>query len=89
MPDGRKFDGIMKAGKMFNGTLTFPDKACYTGEFKNGSMEGKAVMKYPDGKVYEGQSVDGNPNGQGKMTDKKGKVQQGMWKDGMYMKTGK
>lgn len=44
------------------------DGVVYTGEYKDGMINGKGKMTFKNGTVYEGDFVDGQFNGYGKIT---------------------
>jgi hypothetical protein len=83
-----KFEGSYVKGKA-EGKCTFEiydakGKVIQTGEaeFKDGSPNGKGVMKWADGRKYEGAFKDGKENGKGVFTWKDGTRYEGDFVDG-------
>ena len=66
-PDGRKYVGEFKDGKLHGqGTLTLPTGEGYVGEFKDGNLHGQGTFIFPDGRKYVGEFKDGEEwNGTG------------------------
>lgn len=60
------------------------NEGTYTGEWKEGSMQGVGKMIYKNGRVYEGQWSNGMPNGDGKLKLPNGTLKQGKFIDGEY-----
>ena len=64
------------------GTLIFPDRRTYVGEFVDGDPNGEGTATWPDGQKYVGGFKDGLPNGQGSVTFPSGRKYVGEHKDG-------
>ena len=70
------------------GTLTWPDKKTYEGEWKENKMNGKGKLTWPDGRSYEGSFIDDIKEGEGLFiwpdANNKGKFRSydGSWKNG-------
>lgn len=62
----------MKVSKKINKkkarAVMFKDGSIYQGEFKNGIVHGKGVLKFKNGSIYEGEFEDGFMHGKGKKT---------------------
>ena len=48
-----------------HGKETWPDGACYEGEYKNGKKSGKGLFKWPDGSQYDGFFQENHIHGKG------------------------
>ena len=84
-PDGKKYVGEFKNGKIWNGqgTYTFPDGRKYVGEYKYGKIwNGQGTQTFPDGRKYVGEFKDGIKHGQGTMYDEEGNLI-GKWLNGV------
>ena len=82
-PDGSKYVGEFKDGKIVNGqgTYTHPDGSKYVGEFKNDKKDGQGFDTDPDGSTYFGEFKNGNL-WNGTEYDKDGNVT-ATWSDGV------
>ena len=60
-PDGRKYVGEYKNGKIWNGqgTKTWTNGDMYEGEFKDGLQNGQGTYTWSDGRKYVGEWKDG------------------------------
>jgi len=65
--DGRTFVGEWLADSELLGTMTYPDKSIYTGQFNNSLREGYGTLLYENGH-YEGQWQQNKRNGIGRVT---------------------
>jgi hypothetical protein len=69
------------------GTYTFPDRAKYVGEFRDGKMNGKGTYTLPlDLEKYEGEFKDNKKHGQGTLTFLDGYKLIGEFKDGDFVR---
>lgn len=53
----------------------------FKGDFKNGQIDGRGIMKYSNGDVYQGEMKCSNKSGAGNYTFKNGSQCVGFWKD--------
>jgi 1-phosphatidylinositol-4-phosphate 5-kinase len=60
-------------------TVEFPDGTSYSGQFKDGKMNGRGVLLWPSGDRYEGEWRDGAQNGQGTFAAADGSMYFGGW----------
>lgn len=67
------------------GTIIYPNKASYKGDFKNSVFNGKGLFTYCDGSIYDGQWVDGKRTGQGIYTSSNKKITQGECLDDNFL----
>ncbi|MDD2917262.1 MAG: hypothetical protein PHH70_05450 [Candidatus Gracilibacteria bacterium] len=80
-------DGTIMNGKTpYNGTIKTPldvgDGNTYSGEVKNGKLEGKGKYTLKSKDVYEGDFKNGNFEGKGKYTyENNGYTEEGIWKN--------
>jgi uncharacterized protein (TIGR02145 family) len=75
------------AEDMKNGQGTeISNEGTYTGEWKEGSMQGVGKMIYKNGRVYEGQWSNGMPNGDGTLILANKSVQKGKFINGEFQK---
>jgi 1-phosphatidylinositol-4-phosphate 5-kinase len=63
-------------------TVEFPDGTSYSGQFKDGKMNGRGVLLWPPGDRYEGEWRDGTQNGQGTFAAADGSMYFGGWANG-------
>lgn len=54
----------------------------YSGEWKNGQLDGKGVLAFPDGLVYSGMFKENMANGKGTVSYLNGVVYSGQFRDG-------
>lgn len=77
-----KFVGQWKNNTWKNGTLTYPDKSKYKGDFNDVNKHGKGVFTSADGAKYDGNWRNDKKNGYGKMVWKdRVKTYSGNWVD--------
>jgi hypothetical protein len=82
--NGRIYEGEFLNGK-FNGKgRLIIDKTIIEGEFKEGEIFGKSVVKYQNGDIYEGTLKEMFPDGYGKYILKNGDKYEGDFKNGKY-----
>ena len=62
------------------GTETWPDGACYTGNYKYGKRQGHGEFKWSDGSVYTGCFINNHMQGHGRYIWGDGKQFTGNWK---------
>lgn len=48
------------------GKETWPDGACYEGDYKNGKKSGRGLFKWSDGSQYDGSFQENHIHGKGK-----------------------
>jgi len=65
------------ATAMATGTLTMPDGLTYTGQWKDGQIDGTGTLTQPNGDIYEGDLVAGQRQGTGKVTYATGDIYEG------------
>lgn len=58
----------VKDGFIVSAEITYNNGTTYSGEYKNGGINGKGTMKYSTGDVYEGEFENGLKSGQGTYT---------------------
>jgi 1-phosphatidylinositol-4-phosphate 5-kinase len=63
-------------------TVEFPDGTSYSGQWKDGKMNGRGVLLWPPGDRYEGEWRDGTQNGQGTFAAADGSMYFGGWANG-------
>ena len=65
------------------GTYYFKDSdKIFTGQFRDGKIDGEGEMKYGDGREYWGQFKDGKEDGEGTYKYPNGNLYIGKFKDG-------
>lgn len=64
------------------GTYVYPSGAKYTGDFRNGEIQGIGVCYYTDGTKYSGEWKSRYPEGKGTKTYSDGTKRTGLWKKG-------
>jgi len=64
-------------------TITFSDGTKYTGQIKNGKMDGQGTLTYPNGTIYVGMMKDGKMHGKGIKTFSNGDTYNGEWKNNL------
>ncbi len=64
-------------------TLSFSNGSKYTGQVKNGKMEGQGTLTFQNGSVYTGSMQNGLMHGKGTMTYSNGDRYTGEWKNNM------
>lgn len=62
---GITYDGQWENDTITHGTMKFPGRIRYVGEFRNGDMNGKGTMTWPSGTTYTGEWKDDKRDGQG------------------------
>jgi hypothetical protein len=89
-PDGSRYTGQWKGGKMIRGTLQLGSGTHYNGLFVDNKPTGfSSMLVYPDGSRYIGNVVNFRRQGTGKLTMKDGRVYEGDWTDGKLNGKGK
>lgn len=63
-------------------SILFSDGTSYSGQWHNGSMQGRGVFLWPSGDRYEGEWEDGLQHGQGTFAAANGSVYFGGWAQG-------
>jgi hypothetical protein len=58
------------------------DGFTYTGEWKNGEIDGKGIATYANGDVYEGTFASGKRQGEGIIRYATGQTAEGTWQNG-------
>lgn len=64
-------------------TVLFDDGSSYSGEWKNGRIEGRGVFMWVNGDRFEGEWKNDLQNGQGTFASSDGSVYYGGWKNGL------
>jgi len=59
------------------------------GEFKDGRLNGFAVLTFTSGRKFEGNFVDQKPQGQGTLSEANGEVYSGLWSQGCFNDRGR
>ena len=59
------------------------------GEFRNGKLNGQAILSFTNGTRFEGQFRDQIPNGQGTYRAKDGQIYSGQWTNGCFNQGGR
>jgi len=59
------------------------------GEFKDGRLNGFAVLTFTSGRKFEGNFVDQKPQGQGTLSEANGEVYSGQWSQGCFNDRGR
>ncbi len=59
------------------------------GEFRNGKLNGHAILSFTSGTRFEGQFRDQIPNGQGTLRAKDGQIYSGQWTNGCFNQGGR
>lgn len=82
--DDSKYEGECNSSgqKHGKGSLQFPDRSKYRGQFQNGLPWGDGVMELEDGGRYEGQFSGGKFHGYGVFTNKDGMKYEGQFENG-------
>ena len=62
--------------------VLFDDGSSYSGEWRNGIINGRGVFLWSNGDRFEGEWKDGKQHGQGTFASADGSVYYGGWKDG-------
>ena len=86
----RKITGDMvNNGYTGKGTLTYPEKFEYVGEFKEGLAHGQGTIISLDStniiNKYVGEYRYGKKNGQGTLTYTDGTIKKGLWENGKFI----
>lgn len=63
-------------------TVEFPDGTSYSGQWRDGKMNGRGVLLWPSGDRYEGEWRDGAQHGQGTFAAADGSMYFGGWAEG-------
>ena len=67
------------------GSLTLPNGINFTGNFKNGKIDGNATQAYPDGSKYFGEFKEGIKNGTGILIGVEGNKKYQQFKDNILL----
>ena len=62
-------------------------ESIYVGEWKNGYMHGKGILRRNDGEIYIGNYKQNNKNEYGTILYSDGKVDKGIWEDDKLIKS--
>ncbi len=63
--------------------MIFPDGSIFTGNYKDGMMNGIGKFTFTNGSVFVGQYSNDYKNGKGSYIDKDGETIQGIWENGI------
>lgn len=80
--DGGQVDPVME-GEDVERTVLFDDGSSYSGEWKDGKIEGRGVFMWVNGDRFEGEWKNDLQNGQGTFAASDGSVYYGGWKNGL------
>lgn len=64
------------------GTVKFPNKSMYTGEWEDGEMHGRGKFEWEDGSSYDGDYKNHKKHGNGRFVFASGNYYEGCWEDG-------
>ena len=80
LPNGSVYEGVFQAGKIHGlGTMDFPNRDRYSGEWRNQVRQGRGRYKFATGDEYLGEFQSNAIQGTGTMTYIDGSKYEGQW----------